>query len=157
MDLAISSLPFLTKGLAVTLQVSAVVVLVSLLVGVVLGVALVYGPLPLRLLIRAYSDIIRGIPVLVLIFAVYYGLPALKVNLSNLVAATAALAGASPGTPRGRKAAGRGTARRSATARATSTTSSLTATTRRTSRRPSTRSTPSTCRGAPTSGRCGST
>ena len=40
---------------------------------------------------RAYSDIIRGIPVLILIFAVYYGLPALKVNLSNLTAAVAAL------------------------------------------------------------------
>ena len=42
-----------------------------------LGVALVYGPAPLRWLVRGYSDIIRGIPVLVLIFAVYYGLPAL--------------------------------------------------------------------------------
>jgi polar amino acid transport system permease protein len=91
MDLAVNSLPFLTKGLAVTLQVSVVVVLLSLLAGVALGVALVYGPLPLRILIRAYSDVVRGIPVLVLIFAVYYGLPALKVNLSNLVAAVAAL------------------------------------------------------------------
>ncbi len=91
MDLAVQSLPFLTKGLAVTLQVSALVVLLSLVAGVLLGVALVYGPWPLRLLIRAYSDFIRGIPVLILIFAVYYGLPALKVNLSNLVAAVAAL------------------------------------------------------------------
>ncbi|HEX6011421.1 MAG TPA: amino acid ABC transporter permease [Geminicoccaceae bacterium] len=91
MDLAVQSLPFLTKGLAVTLQVSALIVLLSLVVGVLLGVALVYGPWPLRLLIRAYSDFIRGIPVLILIFAVYYGLPALKVNLSNLVAAVAAL------------------------------------------------------------------
>jgi polar amino acid transport system permease protein len=91
MDLAVQSLPFLTKGLAVTLQVSALVVLLSLVAGVLLGVALVYGPWPLRLLIRAYSDFIRGVPVLILIFAVYYGLPALKVNLSNLVAAVAAL------------------------------------------------------------------
>jgi polar amino acid transport system permease protein len=91
MDLAVQSLPFLTKGLAVTLQVSALVVLLSLVAGVLLGVALMYGPWPLRLLIRAYSDFIRGVPVLILIFAVYYGLPALKVNLSNLVAAVAAL------------------------------------------------------------------
>ncbi len=91
MDLVIQSLPFVTKGLAITLQVSALVVLLSLAAGVLLGVALTYGPLPLRLLVRAYSDIIRGIPVLILIFAVYYGLPALKVNLSNLTAAVAAL------------------------------------------------------------------
>ena len=91
MDLVIQSLPFVTKGLAITLQVSGLVVVLSLLAGLLLGVALTYGPLPLRLLVRAYSDIIRGIPVLILIFAVYYGLPALKVNLSNLTAAVAAL------------------------------------------------------------------
>jgi His/Glu/Gln/Arg/opine family amino acid ABC transporter permease subunit len=91
MDLVIQSLPFVTKGLAITLQVSALVVLLSLLAGVLLGVALTYGPWPVRLLVRAYSDIIRGIPVLILIFAVYYGLPALEVNLSNLTAAVAAL------------------------------------------------------------------
>ena len=91
MDLVIQSLPFVTKGLAITLQVSGLVVVLSLLAGLLLGVALTYGPLPLRLLVRAYSDIIRGIPVLILIFAVYYGLPALQVNLSNLTAAVAAL------------------------------------------------------------------
>lgn len=91
MDLAIQSLPFLTKGLLITLQVSVLVVVLSLAFGLILGVAVVYGPLPLRLLVRAYSDIIRGIPILVLIFVVYYGLPAVKLNLSNLVAAVAAL------------------------------------------------------------------
>ena len=91
MDVALQALPFLMKGLAVTLQVSALVVSLSLVAGVLLGVALSYGPLPVRLLVRAYSDVIRGIPVLILIFAVYYGLPALKVNLSNLTAAVAAL------------------------------------------------------------------
>jgi len=91
MELVFQSLPFITKGLAITLQVSALVVSLSLVAGVLLGVALSYGPLPIRLLVRAYSDVIRGIPVLILIFAVYYGLPALKVNLSNLTAAVAAL------------------------------------------------------------------
>ena len=38
-----------------------------------------------------YSDLIRGIPVLVLIFFVYYGLPALGLNLDNFWAAVAAL------------------------------------------------------------------
>ena len=91
MELIVQSLPFVTKGLAITLQVSALVVSLSLVAGVLLGAGLVYGPLPLRWLIRGFSDVIRGIPVLVLIFAVYYGLPALKVNLSNLTAAVAAL------------------------------------------------------------------
>ena len=91
MNLALQSLPFLTKGLLTTLQVSALVVVLSLVLGVLLGLILVYGPVPLRLLVRGYSDVIRGIPILVLIFAVYYGLPALKVNLNSLTAAVTAL------------------------------------------------------------------
>lgn len=91
MDVAIQALPFLMKGLAITLQVSALVVLVSLVLGVALGVLLVYGPAPLQWVVRGYSDIIRGIPILVLIFAIYYGLPALKINLSSIVAAVVAL------------------------------------------------------------------
>ena len=91
MDVALQSLPFLTKGLLTTLQVSVLVVVLSLVLGVLLGLILLYGPLPLRLLVRGYSDLIRGIPVLVLIFAVYYGLPALKVNLNSLTAAVTAL------------------------------------------------------------------
>jgi polar amino acid transport system permease protein len=92
LDIILQAIPFITKGLWVTLQVSLLVVALSLVVGVLLGIVLVYGPLPLRWLIRAYSDVIRGIPVLVLIFAVYYVLPPLGVNLSNLTSAVAALA-----------------------------------------------------------------
>jgi polar amino acid transport system permease protein len=92
MDIAIQALPFVTKGLWVTIEVSLTVVALSLAFGVALGLALVYGPLPLRLLVRAFSDVIRGIPVLVLIFAVYYVLPPLGLNLANTTSAVAALA-----------------------------------------------------------------
>lgn len=89
---AIESLPFLWEGLLVTLEVSFLVVAISLLIGVVMGVGITYGPRWLYWPIRLYSDLIRGIPVLVLIFFVYYGLPALGVNLSSFWAAVAALA-----------------------------------------------------------------
>lgn len=91
MDIIVQAIPFVTKGLWVTLQVSLLVVAMSLVAGVLLGSALVYGPLPLRWLIRGFSDVIRGIPVLVLIFAVYYVLPPLGINLSNITSAVAAL------------------------------------------------------------------
>lgn len=91
MDIVIQAIPFVTKGLWVTLQVSLLVVAMSLIAGVTLGAGLVYGPLPLRWLIRGFSDVIRGIPVLVLIFAVYYVLPPLGLNLSNITSAVVAL------------------------------------------------------------------
>ena len=89
---AIESLPFLWQGFLVTLQVSFLVVASSLALGVVMGVGLTYGPRWIYWPVRIYSDFIRGIPVLVLIFFVYYGLPPLGLNLDNFVAAVVALA-----------------------------------------------------------------
>lgn len=85
------SIPYLMGGLGMTLLVSLIVVVLSLIVGVVLGVGLIYGPWPLRWVIRLLTDCIRGIPILVLIFAVYYGLPPLGLNLSSFWAAVMAL------------------------------------------------------------------
>src|SRR5262249_45283014 len=119
MTLAIQSLPFLWQGLLVTLHVSALVVLLSLVTGIMLGVALVYGPRWLYWPIRAYSDFLRGVPLLVLIFFIYYGLPVLGLNLSNFWAAVFALSafktahvieivrGAVQSIPRGQTDAGR--------------------------------------------------
>jgi polar amino acid transport system permease protein len=88
---AIESLPFLWQGLLVTLEVSFLVVAISLVIGVVMGVGITYGPRWISWPIRAYSDLIRGIPILVLIFFVYYGLPPLGLNLDSFWAAIAAL------------------------------------------------------------------
>jgi polar amino acid transport system permease protein len=92
MELALYSLPFLWQGLLMTLAVSALATALSLATGVVLGTAASFGPKPIRWIIRIYCDVIRGIPVLVLIFTVYYGIDVLlHVNLSPLVAAGIAL------------------------------------------------------------------
>ena len=87
----IYALPFLWQGFLVTLAVSGLVVAGSLLLGLVLGVALTFGPRALGWPIRAFADTIRAIPLIVLIFTVYYGLPALHVNLQPFWAAVVAL------------------------------------------------------------------
>src|SRR5262245_4737063 len=92
MELALYSLPFLWQGLLITLAISAMVVAFSLIIGVLLGMTASFGPTPARWLVRLYCDIIRGIPILVLIFTVYYGLPLLiGVDLNNFIAAVIAL------------------------------------------------------------------
>lgn len=85
------ALPFLGKGLLITLWVSLLVVAFSLALGLVMGVGIVYGPKPVRWLVRLFSDCIRGIPILVLIFAVYYGLPPLGLDLNAFWAGVLAL------------------------------------------------------------------
>jgi polar amino acid transport system permease protein len=91
MELAIESLPYLWQGLLITLAVSGITVVLSLIFGVLLGTMVCYGPLPIRWIIHGYSDIIRGIPILVLIFSVYYGLPPLGINFGNFTSAIVAL------------------------------------------------------------------
>jgi polar amino acid transport system permease protein len=85
------ALPFLLQGLLITLWVSALVVVFSLASGVILGVGLVYGPRPVQWLVRLFSDCIRGIPILVLIFVVYYGFPPLGIAIDSFWAGVVAL------------------------------------------------------------------
>jgi polar amino acid transport system permease protein len=85
-------LPFLWQGLLVTLAVSGMVVASSLVVGVLFGIGLVYGSRWVAWPIRIYSDILRGTPLLVLIFLIIYGLPLLGIDFGNYASAVVALA-----------------------------------------------------------------
>jgi polar amino acid transport system permease protein len=88
-----SALPSLLAGLGVTIQISALAILVGTALGLLGGVILVYAPVWLRAPIRAYVDIVRGIPVLVLIFACFYGLPFAGLQVAAFQAGVIALAG----------------------------------------------------------------
>lgn len=90
-DVLWQALPSLLRGLAVTLKISALSVVFALLAGVLFGVALVFAPWPLRLPVRGLVDVVRGIPVLVLIFFVYYVGPAIGLDLGSFPAAVLAL------------------------------------------------------------------
>jgi polar amino acid transport system permease protein len=85
------AIPFLMQGLGATILISLIVVALSLVFGTLMGLTLLYAPAPFRWLVRGFSDIVRGIPILVLIFVVYYGLPIVKVNLQPFAAAVFAL------------------------------------------------------------------
>ena len=92
MSVMLNSLPFLWQGLLVTLHVSALVVVIALGCGVLLGLGLSFGPRWTAWPVRIDSDVIRGLPLLVLIFSIYYMLPLTGWNVSNFWAAVTALA-----------------------------------------------------------------
>lgn len=91
MELILASVPLILRGLMVTATVSIAVLLLGTLLGFGGGLSLSYGTKPLRWLVRIYVDICRGIPQLVLIFAIFYGLPALGMQVSAIVAGILAL------------------------------------------------------------------
>jgi polar amino acid transport system permease protein len=81
----------LLGGLAITAEVSSSVIAIGSLIGIVGGILLQYGPWPIRLLARAYVDILRGIPLLVLILATFYGVAFANIQLTALSAGIIAL------------------------------------------------------------------
>jgi polar amino acid transport system permease protein len=76
-------------GLPATLRISAVAVVGSAVIGIVLGTLLTIDFRPSRLLIRGYIEIFRGLPILVTVFIVFFGLPAISSTLKfNPIPAT---------------------------------------------------------------------
>jgi polar amino acid transport system permease protein len=71
----------LEVGLPATLRVSATAVVGSSVIGVVLGTLLTIEFLPLKAAIRCYLEVFRGLPILVTVFMVYFGLPAISPQL----------------------------------------------------------------------------
>jgi polar amino acid transport system permease protein len=72
----------LAEGLVMTIGVSAASILAGSILGLFVGMGLTYGGRPLRWPLRAYVDVIRGTPVLVLILAAFYILAAFGVQFT---------------------------------------------------------------------------
>ncbi|WP_230284409.1 amino acid ABC transporter permease [Deinococcus sp. 23YEL01] len=81
----------LLSGLGLTLAVSGCALAVSVVVGTALGAVRVLRVPLLGALGNAYVTVVRGIPLIVLLSVVYYGLPALGVTLEGFPAAVLAL------------------------------------------------------------------
>jgi polar amino acid transport system permease protein len=81
----------LLEGFLRTIEASVVSIVLGTLLGLAIGILLVYGPLVIRLLCRAYVDVMRGTPVLVLILASFYIPSVAGLQLSALQAGLLAL------------------------------------------------------------------
>ncbi|WHA09987.1 amino acid ABC transporter permease [Enterococcus montenegrensis] len=73
--LMLASLPFVLQGLSYTLGISLITFLLGNIIGVILTVLSFLPSKILRNLIRFYISFLRGVPALVLLFLLYFGLP----------------------------------------------------------------------------------
>lgn len=88
----LDSWQYLLAGFGVTLLLSAATVGCSLVLGILVGLGRVYGPVYVRLPLTFYIDSMRAIPVLVVLVWIYFALPILSgINLPPFWAATVAL------------------------------------------------------------------
>lgn len=70
----VAYLPALLRAAGVTLALSSLAMLLAVAVGAGVAAGRVYGPAPLRALLAVYVEVMRGTPVLLQLFVIYYGL-----------------------------------------------------------------------------------
>ncbi len=84
-------MPVLLKGIGITLQL----VLIGAVLGVALGTACAWvralGPVWLKPVVAGYVELIRNTPFLIQLFFIFFGLPSLGVQMSELAAANLAM------------------------------------------------------------------
>lgn len=82
-DIIVSALPLLLKGLQVTLYIFLIAILLGFLIGLVVAL-LRLAPLKiLNWIAKAYVDAIRGTPFIVQLFFIYFGVNSLQVISLN--------------------------------------------------------------------------
>lgn len=86
-QITLISMPKLFQGLAVTLYMTVFAALAGLALGIVLCLGRVYGNKFASLLSTGFIELIRGTPMLVQLFILYYGLPVYGIRLTPLLAA----------------------------------------------------------------------
>ncbi|QYX32514.1 ABC transporter permease subunit [Sphaerospermopsis torques-reginae] len=96
-SLILQLLPNLLTGVLVTLQLAIISVFFGLIGGSFIGIVRLSAIKPVQWLARTYIDFFRGTPLLVQIFMIYFGIPALlqelgfTLSLNRLVAGVMAL------------------------------------------------------------------
>jgi len=90
-DILWKSFPLLLRGLLNTVLLGAVAIVFGTLIGVFVCLARLYAPKPIRLLAVLYIDLLRAIPVLVVLILIYYALPFVGIVFSSFTAAAIAL------------------------------------------------------------------
>ncbi|MFG0213781.1 amino acid ABC transporter permease [Brevibacillus porteri] len=74
-DVIIDALPVLAQGSVVTLKITVISLFFALLIGLLFGLMSTSRSKVLRGIATAYVDFLRGTPLLVQIFFIYFGLP----------------------------------------------------------------------------------
>jgi polar amino acid transport system substrate-binding protein len=88
----ISYLPLLAKGALVTLELSVIAMFLAVIAGLNIALLRLYGPRFLSALSVVYIELIRGTPLLVQLFLIFYGLPHIGIKFSPMLAAILGLA-----------------------------------------------------------------
>ncbi|KQY42692.1 amino acid ABC transporter permease [Rhizobium sp. Root483D2] len=83
--------PHIIKGILITLELIAVGAVLGIILGIACAWARALGPAWLKPVVTAYVEMIRNTPFLIQLFFIFFGLPSLGLQLSELQAANIAM------------------------------------------------------------------
>jgi His/Glu/Gln/Arg/opine family amino acid ABC transporter permease subunit len=90
-NLVLKAIPLLGAGLWTSVKICSLAMVIGTALGVLLGLTSLSKFAPARWAVRAYVDFIRGTPLLIQIFLVYFVLPVVGINLPEFWAGVIAL------------------------------------------------------------------
>jgi polar amino acid transport system permease protein len=90
-DLVQKAIPLLGAGLLTSVKICSLAMLIGTALGVVLGLTSMSRVAPARWFVRMYVDFVRGTPLLIQIFLVYFALPVIGIELPEFWAGVLAL------------------------------------------------------------------
>lgn len=80
-------LPLLLKGAVATLQISVLAIILAVVLGFFIALTRIYAPRPISWIAATYVELIRGTPLLIQLYLIFYGLPHIGIRLHPLTAA----------------------------------------------------------------------
>jgi len=87
-----SYLPLLGRGAVITVGLSILAMFFAILIGLFVALVRLYAPPPFPLIALTYVEFVRGTPLLIQLFFIYYGLPNIGIKLQPFAAAVIGLA-----------------------------------------------------------------
>ncbi len=83
----ISFMPMVARAALMTVNISVLSMLIAIILGLFIAVSKVYAPKPISIAASVLIEIIRGTPLLIQLFFIFYALPAIGIKLSPFLAA----------------------------------------------------------------------
>lgn len=79
-------LPLLLRGAVTTVEISVLAMGLAVMAGLIVVLVRLYGFAPINWFAQAYVEVIRGTPLLIQLFLIYYGLPQIGIRLNPFLA-----------------------------------------------------------------------
>ena len=83
--------PVLLKGIRITIQLIAIGAVFGIALGIACAWVRAIGPTWLKPVVAGYVELIRNTPFLIQLFFIFFGLPSLGIQMSELTAANLAM------------------------------------------------------------------